>query len=179
MKKTLNKPKVWFLALFATLNMHAAEYILPSNYDNIVNSVQSVGYGVITQASTLSTTSWNIGGTSRKYRCLTIPKITCSAATPVLYANVSELVLTKPDAVVANQKAMFAFMSDIRSEDAGANWRLCGAAIGGEMYDNVTYSGGQITYTPNQYSNTYAFFTDAVITNSTAYMALSYNQVCQ
>lgn len=174
-----NFKRIGILPLLAALNIEAAEYILPSNYDNIVNSVQSVGYGVITQSSAASTTSWNIGGTSRKYRCLTIPKIACSAATPVLYANVSELVLTKPDAVVANQTAMFAFMSDIRSEDAGASWHLCGAAIGGEMYDNVTYSGGQITYTPNQYSNTYTFFTDAVITNSTAYMALSYNQVCQ
>lgn len=177
MRRSLKKIAALFLLV--AFNSQAAEYIVPSNYDNIVNSVQSVGYGVITQSSTLSTTSWNIGGTSRKYRCLTIPKISCTAATPVLYANVSELVLTKPDAVVANQKAMFAFMSDIRSEDAGANWRLCGAAIGGEMYDNVAYSGGQVTYTPNQYSNTYTFFTDAAITNSTAYMALSYNQVCQ
>ncbi|MCL4432149.1 MAG: hypothetical protein M1300_07505 [Epsilonproteobacteria bacterium] len=156
-----------------------AEYLIPYDYDNMVQSVKSQGYGVISQTSTLSTTQWNIGGTNRNYRCLTIPKISCSAATTVLYANVSELVLTKPDGTVSNQKAMFPFIYDIRYEDAGTNWRLCGAAIGGEMYDNVAYSGGQITYTPNQYSNTYTYFTNVAITNSTAYMTLTYNQVCQ
>lgn len=170
---------VLLIALCLSSLGQAAEYLIPYDYDNIVQSVKSKGYGVITQASTLSTTQWNIGGTNRNYRCLTIPKITCSAANPVLYANVSELILTKPDPVIANQKAMIPFIYDIRYEDVGTDWQLCGAAIGGEMYDNVTYSGGQITYTPNQYSNTYAYFTDLLITNSTAYMALTYSQVCQ
>lgn len=178
MKKTLKKLNITALLLLSTA-LSAAEYLIPYEYDNMVQSVKSQGYGVITQASTQSTSQWNIGGNLRNYKCLTIPKISCSAATPVLYANVSELILTKPDATVSNQKAMVPFIYDIRYEDAGTNWRLCGAAIGGEMYDNVTYSGGQITYTPNQYSNTYTYFTNVAITNTTAYMALTYNQVCQ
>lgn len=158
---------------------YAADYIVPYEYENVLQGIKSQGYGVITQTSPLSTTQWNIGGTSRKYRCLVIPKITCSPGTPVLYANVSEVVLTKPDAVVANQKAVFNFITDIRSESAGTDWNLCGAAVGGEMYDNIGYSGGQITYTPNQYSNSYTYFTNLAITNSTAYMTMTYNQVCQ
>lgn len=168
------------LPLFFLLQfVYAADYIVPYEYENILQGAKSHGYGVIQQSSPLSTTQWNIGGTNQNYRCLAIPKISCSPGTAVLYANVSEVVLTKPDPVVSNQKAMFNFITDIRSESAGANWNLCGAAIGGEMYDNVAYSGGQITYTPNQYSNTYTYFTNAVITNSTAYMTMTYNQVCQ
>ena len=171
--------KILSVGLLLTISLYAAEYLVPYNYDNTVQSVNSQGYDVITQASILSTNQWNLGGTNHNYRCIVIPKITCRNASPVLYANVSELILTKPDPVVANQKALFPFISDIRYEDAGANWHLCGAAIGGTMYDNVTYSGGQITYTPNAYSETFAFFTDTAITNSTAYMAVGYNQVCK
>ena len=166
-------------ALSISTIAYAAEYLVPYGYDNMLNSSKSQGYGVIQQSSTLSTTLWNIGGTNRNYRCLVIPKISCRAASPVLYANVSELVLTKPDGTTSNQKAMFPFIYDIRYETSGTNWNLCGAAIGGEMYDNVAYSGGQITYTPNQYSNTYSYFTDVAITNTTAYMTLTYNQVCE
>jgi len=168
-----------FLLLAATNQSHAADYIVPYEYDNMVQSVKSHGYGVITQSSALSTTTWNIGGNAVRYRCLSIPKISCSSATAVPSANVSEKVLTKPNAVVANQKAVFPLIYDLRYEDAGANWNICGAAIGGVMYDNIDYSGGQLTYTPNQYSETYVYFTDIAITNSTAYMTFTYHQTCQ
>lgn len=168
-----------FLLMITFCQSNAADYIVPYEYDNMLQSVKSHGYGVIKQSLPLSTTTWNIGGNAVHYRCLSVPKISCSSSSPVPIANVSEPVLTKPDAVVANQTAVFPLLTDIRYEDAGTNWNICGAAIGGTMYDNIDYSGGQLTYTPNQYSETYVYFTDIAITNSTAYMTLTYHQVCQ
>lgn len=176
----LTKLKAIFITTLSVLSMASgADYLVPYGYDNMLQSVNSQGYGVITNSSALGTATYNIGGSNVQYRCLTIPKISCRSATAYLYANVSELVLTKPDAVVANQKAMTAYISDIRSEDAGTNWRLCGGAVGGEMYDGVTTSAGNIVYTPNQYSNVYPYFTSLANISTTSYMAVTYNQVCQ
>lgn len=168
-----------FLLVVAFCQSEAADYIVPYEYDNMLQSVKSHGYGVINQSSPLSSSVWNIGGTNVQYRCLSVAKISCSSATPVIIPNRSELLLTKPDPVIANQKAVSVLIEDIRFEDAGANWNVCGAAVGGVMYGGISYSGGVSTFTPDQYSETYLYFTNIAITNSTSYMSLTYSQVCQ
>lgn len=168
------------MCLFLANNAYSAEYLVPYDYDNIASSVKSEGYGVINQSSPLSATTWNIGGNAVKYRCISTPIITCSGGTsPVPSVSLSKMVLTKPDAVVANQTALPVLIWDIRYETSGSNYNICAAAVGGTLYDNVDYSGGQLTYTPNQYSETYTYFSSTAITNSTAYIAFNYKQLCQ
>lgn len=173
MKKNVLKSLLGISLLVTSL--HAADYIVPYEYDNMLLSVKSQGYGVITPASGVGSTVYAINGANTTYQCLAnIPKIACSTATTVIYANVSETILLHSTGGIVHN-----FGTDLRTEDGGTFWRVCGAAIGGLLSDDVVMDGNTVKYTPNSVKDVQNYFTGSVGTPVGSYMAVSYQQVCQ
>lgn len=171
-------------ASVAVSSLFAGVYIVPQEYDNMVNASKSQGFGVITQStSQLSGNSYTIGGQSVQFRCLVVPKISCTSATPQINANISESSLKRP----STEELVSTFQTDLRVESDTSNWYLCGAGYGGQTWDDsnltsktvagqtqVTYS-----YTPNSKGEQYYYFTNLSNASTQSYLTVTYNQVCQ
>ena len=162
----------------------AGVYIVPQEYDNMVLSTKSKSYGVITQATAdMSNNSYTIGDKSVKFRCLKVPKLSCTAATPQINANISEVSLKRP----SSEDLMTTFQTDLRIEEDATNWYLCGGGYGGQVYDDSTLtstnaSGNTILnykYVPNSKAEEYWYFTDQANASTKSYMSITYSQVCQ
>ncbi|HHO42483.1 MAG TPA: hypothetical protein ENN12_03890 [Epsilonproteobacteria bacterium] len=181
------------LTLFAlTLSvLSAAEYIVPPEYDNTVQAVESRISGLVHNRLTVfSRTSKRLGGRTVRYRCFTVPKIDCrpntnpSRAQAIL--NVSEVSLKEPN----RNELVTNFGADTILEDAGENWRVCGAAVGGITWDTSTLESQEdpdsgettlnYTYSPNAQQEIYHFFTDSSqIGALSSYMVIDVKQTCR
>jgi len=177
MKKILLFFSVTFLAF-------GAEYIVPLEYDNSINSIQSTTRVVISNTSPhFSNKSKNIGGKNLRYRCVDIPKIECRASNANVVTAASEFSLRE----TTTNKLVGIYTYDIFTEDLGNDWAICGAAVGGLMWDdiNLTYNNPDLTFTyiPNKNQVIDYFFTDD--NNITkrggdkSFMVVEVQQVCQ
>jgi hypothetical protein len=175
--------KIFILAVLVEF-LFAGVYIVPQEYDNMIASSKSSSYGIITQATVdLSGNSYTIGGKSVRFKCLKIPKISCVAAAPNINANISETSLKRP----TTEELLLTFQTDIRIEEDATNWYVCGAAYGGQIWDDsslssaTTAAGTEITYTyvPNSKSEEYHYFTNQANASTQSYLTVSYDQICQ
>ncbi|OGS70701.1 MAG: hypothetical protein A3F91_09310 [Flavobacteria bacterium RIFCSPLOWO2_12_FULL_35_11] len=166
---------LFFMLFFWSCILDAADYLVPYEYDNMLQSVKSQGYGVITPASGVGSTNYTINGVSAQYQCLAdIPKISCRSATNVIYANVSEVILLHSLGGIVHN-----FGTDLRTEDGGSFWRVCGAAVGGLLSDTLEMDGNTVVYTPNSVKLVQNYFTNSAVTPAGSYMAVSYQQICK
>lgn len=169
--------------------LHGAEFITPPEYDNMVNSIESDDPVLISNTSPLFSTGTRVlGGINTKYRCVTVPKIFCSARTPKIILNISDVSLRDS----ASNQVVNIYAQDTFSEDAGSSWRVCGGALGGVMWDDstitVTTNASYVstithTYVPNANADTYWFFTShptlARRGGVNSYMVVETHQVCR
>jgi len=180
MKKSL-------LISLLSISLFAGVYVVPQEYDNMVASTRSKGFGVITQAtSNLSGNSYTIGGQSNvRFRCLVVPKIDCRASVPEINANISEVSLKRP----TTEELVMSFQVDLRVEDDAAtnNWWLCGGGYGGQVWDDSNLTSQDVagvteitySYTPNANVEEYFYFTDISNSSTQSYMTITYSQVCK
>jgi len=175
--------KILSLAAMSSV-LFSGVYVVPQEYDNVVSSVKSKSFGVITQATaTLSTNTYTIGGQNVKFRCLSVPKINCTAATPQVNANISESSLKRP----SDESLLETFQLDIRVEEDANNWYLCGAGYGGQVWDDSTLTSTTVgsttnvtyTYKPNSKKEEYYYFTDLANSSAQSYLTVTYSQMCQ
>lgn len=192
MKKMAFAPLLSFVPICA----FSAEYIIPPEYDNTVNSVRSHFEVLITNITTLfSANTYPIGSRTLRYRCVNVPKINCrGGAMPTIKLSLKGVpVLKEP----VGSQSLSVYEVDTQSEDDGDSFRVCGGALGVVSWDNsemtqdattkeITYS-----YTPVNHVLDYYFFTDiagTVIANGidggqqrgddNSYMVINADQVC-
>lgn len=174
------------LSSVAATSVFGGMYLVPQEYDNMVMSTKSESFGLITQAvATMSNNTYVIGGKNVQMRCLTVPKLNCTAAVPQINANISEISLKRP----GTEELVQTFQVDLRIEEDANNWYLCGGAYGGMVWDDsqMTTSQDPVTgdtqlsykYEPNTKLEEYYYFTNQANTSVQSYMAITYNQVCQ
>jgi len=159
-------------------------YVVPAEYDNLRESVKSTGYFVVTNTSGhYSSRTFKIGGKNLRYRCMSVPKITCRARTPQIYATISEV-----SGKAGGNKSVPIYSYDYRIIDRGTNWDVCTAAYGGVLWDeskiNSTSSGGKTTithtYVPNKFGDFFWFLTnDASHGDNASYISIKHKQVCR
>lgn len=177
MKKMLNS-----FVLFIAVVLQGAVYIVPQEYDNMLNATKSSGYGLITQTSVLSGNTYTIGGRDSNFRCLKVPKISCVASTPDISANISEASLRSPN----TESLLDTFQLDLRIEEDANSFYLCGGGYGGQVYDTSTLTSTTVsgdkkltyTYIPNSQSKEFYYFTDQANASTTSYISVSYHQMC-
>lgn len=148
------------------ISAFSAEYIVPPEYDNTVNSVKSHNEVLITNLTALlSTNTYFIGSKTLNYKCVEVPKINCrGGATPNIKLSLKGVpVLKEP----MGSQSLSVYEVDTQSEDdGGASFRVCGGALGVVSWDNsemtqdattkeITYS-----YTPINHVLDYYFFTN-------------------
>jgi hypothetical protein len=175
------------MVLLAASILFGGVYVVPQGYDNMVSSANSKGFAILTQTvAQLSGNSYTIGGLAGvRYRCVPIPKIQCTAATPEINANISESVLKRP----STGELLLTFQTDMRIEDdvAGNRWLVCGAGYGGQVWDDSVMTSTTIagnttinySYTPNANTEEYRYFTNIANASTTSYMTFTYEQVCR
>lgn len=177
------------LSIFASATVSfSAEYIIPPDYDNIVASVESATPVLISNTSpSFSSTTRVIGGRTVRYRCTTIPKISCRGTTPQAILNTSEISLRD---ATSNQLVNI-YANDAFSESSGTNWNVCGAALGGVQYDTSTVSATtdastkvttvSHTFIPNDNQETYWFFTNYTgnTGGNNSFMVIETKQICR
>ncbi len=179
--------KILLSSILSSATLFAGVYLVPQEYDNMVNSTRSESFGVISQSTAnMSGNSYVLGGTAVNFRCLRVSKINCTAATPQINANISETSLKRP----STEELLLTFQTDLRiEEDTATNeWLLCGGAYGGQVWDDSSLSStddgsGNIeltySYTPNSKSEEYWYFTNVANASNQSYLSVTYNQVCQ
>jgi hypothetical protein len=176
----------YLIAVFVCYGSVAAgTYIVPKEYDNVYNSNKSKKFALISnKLTTLSSATKTLAGKDVHYRCVSVSKIDCRAATPDVTAVVSDVVLMKP----GSDEIVPIYATDLLVEDAGNSWRICGAAIGAIVWDDAklhetkTKTGKKITltYKPLVNNETYRFFTDDANRGSDkSYMTIELQQVCK
>lgn len=159
-----------------------ADYIVPTEYDNMVQSVKSNGYTTITNntagLSNVSKQILNSASVNQKYKCVFIDKIVCRNATAYINAMVSEVRLFS-SGTYSGQPMMLA-ASDLWVEDAGSQWKVCGAATGGLPTGSLSQAGATITYTTLASTNTEWFFVwPQNNTDTNSYMTIFHTQSCR
>lgn len=96
-----------------------------------------------------------------------------------MFANVSEVSLRDP----TSNESLNVYNTDIRVEDAGTSYNICGAAYGGITFDsfNMSVAGTTLNYSYQGNVNIRAFpyFTSVGNSSSTSYMTVEYRQVCR
>lgn len=187
MKSKTIKKVIFGLLAVTTVILNGAEYIVPPEYDNTVMGVESRTLGLIHNGlTTLSATSKTLGGQTVRFKCFPITKINCRGATAIASAVVSEVSLKEP----TRNELVINYGTDTLVEDAGANWRVCGAAVGGitwdtsEMNSSTDAVTGETTitynYVPNTTQEIYYFFTNnANIGGTSSFMVLDVKQTCR
>jgi hypothetical protein len=172
------------VALVSGSVLFGSTYIVPQGYDNMVNTSKSQAYSMINQSTAkLSGNSYSLGGQSVQYRCVSVPKITCRSATPEITANVSEASLRNPN----TENLMMTFQLDLRIEDDGDDWLVCGAGYGGQTWDESTLTSREVNgeteltyeYKPNANSEEYLYFTSVANNSNSSFMTVSYSQYCK
>lgn len=159
-----------------------ADYIVPTEYDNMQQSVKSNGYITISNStpgtSTISKQILNSPSSTLKYKCVSIPKITCRNATTYINAQVSEIRLFSSGTY--SGQPMMITGSDMYVEDATTQWKVCGAATGAIPTGNLSQSGGTITYTALSSENLEWFFIyPQNNTDTNSYMTIFHTQSCR
>jgi len=173
------KKILWFFSMMFLA--FGAEYIIPPEYDNSINSVQSTTRVVISNTSShFSSASKHIGGKNLRYRCVDIPKIECRASNANIITTASEFSLRES----TSNKLVGIYTYDIFTEDLGDNWAICGAAIGGLMWDyaSLTYNKPNLTFTyiPNKNQVIDYFFTNnSKHGGDKSFMVVEVQQVCK
>lgn len=171
------------MAILGSGILFGAEYIVPQEYDNTINAVESSSRVLISNTSPIfSSVPKVIGGQNVRFRCVAVPKIDCRATTPRVIASTSEFSLREP----TTNKLVGIFAYDTFSEDAGANWNVCGGAVGGTTWDDatMTFSDPVLTFTYDENANQdiYHFFTDIAPVDrrggNGSFMVLEVKQVC-
>jgi len=179
-------------------SLHSAEYIIPPEWDNTLNSVNSKAEVLITNLLTqLSTNSYLVAGKSRRYKCVRIPKIRCANGyTPDIQANIKQNPALRDS---LTDKLISTFSVDIRTENAGTQWNVCGSATGSIIWDKSTLSQNATTkdltyiYIPNNDQFNYYYFTNAtgntisasginggsIKGSNNSYMIIETEQVCK
>jgi len=194
------KKIIYLACIFLPALLISGTYVVPAEYDNLRESSKSPDYGVITNASTMSTNTYTMGGLGGlKYRCLPpIPKISCRGSNAIIIPALSDIGLKDN----ATGETVPVFSYDLRLEDdvAGNTWRLCAAAYGGFTADTSTLSSSTVagvttikyTYVPNNQEKFYHFFTNAntkaappapslpySIGHANSFIAISWRQTCR
>ena len=177
---------------------NAAEYIIPPEYDNLVNGQSSKVEVLITNSSPFySTNTFNLQGSTVKYRCAAVPKINCgNGYTPTLIPSLKKAPILK-DSVHTEQINSYQIDVQVDADVHGSNFYVCGAAVGAITWDKseFTQSGTTYTYsyTPENKQVRYFFFTDmggtapvvdgigggALVGSSDSYMVIDAEQVCR
>lgn len=168
--------KILYLSfIFGAINAMGATYLVPQSYDNMQNSIKSIGYGIITESSTvLSLNNYTVMGVSTQYKCIKIQKITCRSSTPVIVPNLSEVVILHPlGGTVPN------LGTDLRTEDNGSYWNICLAVVGGYIADTAQMNGNILQFTPNTDSSDIRRYFTSSSAFTASYGAVSYQQICQ
>lgn len=160
MKKTLLSIPLLAITAFG------AEYIIPPEYDNMVNSVKSHNSILISNLiGTDSSLTYKIGNmTGLRLKCANVPKINCRGGiTPIITLSIGHIpVLREP----IRQQNLTAEEARAVFEDGGINWRVCGGAMGAVRWDTSSLTQDATTkeitydYTPLTSVIDYYFFTD-------------------
>jgi len=155
------------ISLLLPLTLLGAEYIMLPEYDNLANASFSKHEVLISNKSPFySSKTYNLQGKSLRYRCVTIPKITCANGySPEVLARLKKAPVLK-DSV--HKEQIISYQIDIQTEDQGNSFAICGGAVGALSWDyskytkKTTSSGTTYTYKyiPLNKQVRYFFFTN-------------------
>ena len=165
-------------------------YAVPAEFDNFRLGHLSTTYGIITGTTPgTSANLYTLGGQTVRYRCLVVPKIQCVASTATIVPTLSEVSVRHN----TTGEVLSLWSADIRIEDGGTQWFVCGAAYAGERSDDSTLTkvdnadgsvSLQYTYEPNiNHYDVIAFATtipggfNSAATSS--YMTVQHRQICR
>lgn len=186
------------MLMFVIGYANSAEYIVPPEYDNLVNGQASKVEVLISNSSPyLSTNSYNLQGSTVKYRCVAVPKINCgNGYAPHLIPSLKKAPVLK-DSTHAEQITAYQIDVQVDADVHGNDFYVCGAGVGAITWDKSEFTKSGATYTysyiPENKQIRYFFFTDmtgntptvdgiggdAITGSSDSYMVIDAEQICR
>lgn len=177
---------------------YGAEYIIPPEYDNLVNGQASKVEVLISNSSPyLSTNTYNLQGSLVKYRCVAVPKINCgNGYTPQPILSLKKAPVLK-DSTHTEQITAYQIDVQVDADVHGNDFYVCGAGVGAITWDKSEFTKSGTTYTysyvPENKQIRYFFFTDmtgntplidgiggdAITGSSDSYMVIDAEQICR
>jgi len=181
----MKNTKILVIFFLASSFLLGAEYIIPPEYDNLINSAESSQKVLISNGSSIGGQTRSIGGRSVRYKCVTLPKILCRGSSATMSISISEVSLRD-----TTNKLVTTFATDAYVENGtgGNSWNVCGGAVGGMLWDDSTLVATKIgndtrltySYTPNANQLIYHFFTNLGSSGGNgSYMTIYTKQFCQ
>jgi len=163
--------KFFWIVFFLSVFGYCAEYIIPPEFDNTVQSTESAKRYLITNNSVvLSTQVRSLGGVPNlRYKCVLVPRLSCiNKQSVVSEFGVGELSLRGSD-----NKLVKVYATELFAEDDSAfpnEHKICGGAVGGVTWDYInaglSLNGNNLVldlvHRPLGGNRTYHFFTNAV-----------------
>lgn len=178
--------------------IYSAEYVIPPEYDNIANSVQKSHHQVLISnlATLTSSSTYKLGSQTLKFKCVNVPKINCRGGKSAkMKIKLKEVPVLKEPKF---HKSIPIYEVSTKTEDGGANFRVCGGAMGVISWDDSILTQDATTkkithaYTPLKYHLDYYVFTNiagnvssngidggAQKGDNNSYMTVDTEQICE
>ncbi|CAA6806574.1 MAG: Unknown protein [uncultured Sulfurovum sp.] len=178
------------ISIFTYINIYAAEYVIPTSFDNLLQEVKSSNTVMITNASSLSASSRTItiGNQTLKGRCAIVPKISCKSPLSS-FINVAMSSISLREDV--HNELVIPYDTSVYTQEFVTTWEVCAVALGGVTWDKselVSSVGndGVTTIThdfkANLYRKLFYFFSNASASlrgHNNSYMLINTHQVCR
>jgi len=157
MSKQLHNLLLGSMLLFSS-PLVGGTYIIPPEWDNVKNGVESTQDVLITNITGFySDNSYTLGKNTLKLKCMSVQKIRCGNGYSPKISIVSSSISLR-DSV--QQELVSNYGTVIKTEDKGNTWSVCGGALGAVVWDKSEIVDGNYTYTPDSEQLAYYMFTD-------------------